>query len=508
LKYVLATMECALNSGNSLKYLSPLILLLSICIGCSSPGDIEPGLGDPRDAPAVLFAPDVHRAALLAASRGATANRLLKEALGATEDQNLCDGLITHNRRLHIKPTNKPVHREYYRDELFGTRSMRITDSPVDEVRKPIHSSVNAWNADESLILLHRYKADKHDYLLLDGHSYEVLKSLDIPASNVQDVFWSHTDPETLFYVSKGSDNKGWFIRYNVRLDDHRRVRNFASVCGTAVPSSGLNVQMQSLDNDLFGFRCETPTGHAMLSYRLSSNTFTHAPIGQGTAWESDFAPMPAPSGDVMEMQGKVLTPQLENPLHSLDQAAAQDRSSLGRTSDGKDALYQTTFDPSPAGCDGSEYAGVAHLTEFDLDSGQCRAVVSQAQGWPYTTKGTHVSALARYRQGWVAMSSVGYGNFGYFDDPGKAPALTSEIYLVNTDPEDTQVCRLMHHRSHAKEAGNAEYPAQLGEPHVTISPSGTRILFASDWYDSGSVDTHVIELPAYTNNYGLAEFN
>jgi len=116
--------------------------------------------------------------------------------------------------------------------------------------------------------------------------------------------------------------------------------------------------------------------------------------------------------------------------MHKLDQAVFHERASMGQTTKGKDALFQTIYDPSPEGCNNSEHDGVAHLAEFNLENGECRAIVSQADGWPYTTKGTHVSAVARHRPGWVAMSSIGYGNFGYFTDSGKAPALMSEIYL------------------------------------------------------------------------------
>ena len=37
-----------------------------------------------------------------------------------------------------------------------------------------------------------------------------------------------------------------------------------------------------------------------------------------------------------------------------------------------------------------------------------------------------------------------------------------------------------------------------FAEPHVTLSRDGRRMLFASDWHDSGSVDTYVLELPVY----------
>jgi len=493
-------MDCSVRIGYKRKIV-PFFLILGLVYGCAT--DSEPSLLNPSVAPS-----SVNTAALLAASRSATASRLLREALVADNELDLCEGLITHNKRMAIERVKKPAYMDYHEDGSFGSRSIRITDSEFGEVRKPLYSSVNAWNADESLILLHRFRSGRDDYVLLDGHNYEVVKSLDFPVSEIRQVFWSHTDPDIIFYVSVAPENRGWFMRYNVGTGDRRRVRNFEPICGSSVPSSGNNVQMQSLDNDLFGFHCKLSVGDAFFSYRVSSDSVHQIQNSDGITLESNYAPMPSPSGASMEIQGYVLPPELNKSVHKLDQAVFHEHASLGQTATGQDALFQTIFDPSPKGCNGSKHAGVAHLAEFDLNSGKCRAVVSQADGWPYTTKGTHVSALARHRPGWVAMSSIGYGNFGYFTDTGKAPPLTSEIYLVNTDPADTRVCRLLQHRSYAREAVNGDYPPHLGEPHVTISPSGTRLIFATDWYDSGAVDTHVIELPPYTKSIGTAELN
>jgi len=69
----------------------------------------------------------------------------------------------------------------------------------------------------------------------------------------------------------------------------------------------------------------------------------------------------------------------------------------------------------------------------------------------------------------------------------------------ASTDPDNEVVCRLAQHRSFAKHAKKGGYPGYFGEPHATISPSGTRILFGSDWYDSGAVDAYVIELPSFS---------
>jgi len=88
--------------------------------------------------------------------------------------------------------------------------------------------------------------------------------------------------------------------------------------------------------------------------------------------------------------------------------------------------------------------------------------------------------------------------NLKFLDGEEKATTFFNEIYLVNTDPSNTEVCRVAHHRSTGKLAQSELYSAYFGEPHVTISPSGTRLLYGSDWYDSGSVDSYVVELPGY----------
>ncbi|MFT8131004.1 hypothetical protein, partial [Salmonella enterica] len=89
-----------------------------------------------------------------------------------------------------------------------------------------------------------------------------------------------------------------------------------------------------------------------------------------------------------------------------------------------------------------------------------------------YPGTDTHISGHAFRAPGWVAVSSVGWG----------------ELLLANVDTGT--VCRVGHHRS-----PSGDY---WQEPHVNISPTGTRLLFGSDW-GSGAVDSYVVELPSYT---------
>jgi hypothetical protein len=113
----------------------------------------------------------------------------------------------------------------------------------------------------------------------------------------------------------------------------------------------------------------------------------------------------------------------------------------------------------------------VGALVTENLRTGQVRSIIGRANGYPYPGTDTHVSGHAFKAPGWVAVSSVGWG----------------DVLLANVD--SGSVCRIGKHRS-----PSGEY---WSEPHANISPSGTRVAFGSDWGTS-TVDTYVIELPGY----------
>jgi len=416
-------------------------------------------------------------------------------------DTPFCPGVTDDTRSVPVPRLARPELGVAFDDPAFGARLRRITASRPGEVFKPAYSTVQAWNADESLLLLYRGGLDPA-HVLLDGHSYAFIRELDIDPSDIEEVWWSHRDPRSLHYVSKAARHFGDLRRLDVVTGRAITLARLGETCGRALPTGGGDVQMPSHDDDLFGFRCRADSGQAsMLAWRASTGRLSVQPLGEGTGWEPWTAPVPSPDGDAFWLQGRVLDADLSGQRLRHDVYKAAEHASIGRASDGGAALFATAFDPSPGGCDGDPAQGVAHLVMHRFDDGSCRPLVNEAAGYPYTTSGTHVSALASGRPGRVALSSIGYGRLDLLDGKSPAPALFSEIYLVDAQDEGARVCRLAHHRSHAKSARRAAYRPYLGEPHVTISPSGTRVLFGSDWYDSGSVDSYVIELPGHADH-------
>jgi hypothetical protein len=124
-----------------------------------------------------------------------------------------------------------------------------------------------------------------------------------------------------------------------------------------------------------------------------------------------------------------------------------------------------------------------------DLTIGECFDVISRRQGYDYAKTGTHISALAHRNPGWIAASMIGY------QEDGQA-LLDQELVITNVqDKDNVQIYRIGHHRADENEF---DY---WGEPHAVISPTGTRVLFGSDWSgaeDGQSVDSYVVELPEY----------
>ena len=429
-----------------------------------------------------------------------TAQEEQEPRIGAASNENFCDGFVSHADSVVIAQLSKPDYLESYIDPAFGSRVVRITDSAFGEVNKPAYSSMQAWNSDESYILLYRTGTDGAGHKLLNGHTYEFIRDLDITPSDIEQVFWSHTDADIFYYISKRSADYGQLKQFNIATNSDLKLADFSDYCGSGLPSAGNDVQMQSVTDDLFGFSCQQDDGHfIMLSFQPSTGAVTTAPIGMGTSWTEWSAPVPAPSGDMLWHQGYVIRNDLQQVVYQLDMANPLEHGSIGQTHDGSDAYYQVAFNSSPNSCDGDLYKGVGHLVEHNLVTGGCRNIISEEHGYPYTTSGTHVSAQAYLQSERVAVSSIGREtHFTHFTNGIPAPALLSEVYVANTDPDDTKVCRLAHHRSFGKSATNGDYAPYFGEPHATISPTGTRVLFGSDWYDSGSVDSFVIELPDY----------
>ena len=429
-----------------------------------------------------------------------------------TPSANLCAGAVTHKDKVVIPELAKPDYMKSFQDPVFGASVTRITEAKFDGIIKPAYNTIQAWNADESLLMLYHTGSEDSGHHLYNGQTYEYIQALNIRPADLEEVFWDRQKANIFYYVNKAWPDYASLMRYDTSTHTEEVIRSFRDVCGEDnYPGGGNDVQMMSVDSDKIGLRCKHASSadpkDKTFFYSISSDTISPIlPTGTNTKYAPWDAVQPASSGERFFLGGDVLDSDL-NIVRTLDTARYSDgrykpeHASLGQLSNGNDAFFSAMYSPAENGCNSSPNSGIGALTVYDLETGSCRVLVGEDNGYGYPPSGTHPSALSYKNPGWVAASSIGNGELDYLSNNTSAPVLLSEIYLVNSDEVNPTVCRLAHHRSHGKSAKNGTYNPYFGEPHPVISPSGTRILFGSDWHDSGSVDSYVIELSSFKKN-------
>jgi len=360
----------------------------------------------------------------------------------------------------------KPAVGATVTDAEFGTTIRRISAAAAtgsNPAIRPLYSTVAAWNADESLLIL--YDVNR-GHELYDGKTYELLRSLDdINPADLEQVYWHTSDPDVLFYV----DGKS-FIRYHVASASKETLSTFSFCTGSA--SAGSDPMFMSFDSARIGLGCgdqsfiyDVPTDTVIARKTYGENPAQISPSGK-LAWLSD-------SGRVTDASLTV--------VRTLDLTEPYGHSSLGIWPTGEDTWNGVVYDDGPAG-----NSDIGSLVTFDMTTGTSKVVIGPKTGYPYPPT-THISGLAYLNPGWVVVSTFG-------DTTGKG-LLDLEITIANT--VTGTVCRGGRHRSWGK-SNTRLADSYWAEAHAVPSPSGTRILFASDWGNGATVDAYVLELPSY----------
>jgi hypothetical protein len=403
----------------------------------------------------------------------------------------LCKGLPSGTAAIPYSPLAKPALGVATKDPDFGTTIYRVTDVVAQlgagtNTATPVYPPVATWNIDESSMVFYvRGGSCGSGYALYDGHRYassaktsyvfqRCLAGWD-PGSltgfnpngttgNPEEFRWDVTDPDILWWV----DDSSRLLRYHVSTNADEVVFSGADQIATH--------GYYAWSGDLFGMW--TSQGFS-LSYVggtwKKSTTSVTQPSG------SD-APVACPSGTCLVAGAGVYDVGM-NLLRSL--STAGEHGDLGLDSAGNDYWATVQFDsPEPFN---------AQLVVEWVKSGQTKVVIpSNPQS------NTLVSAKALKLRGWIAVNSTGTPS----SDPGYLPTTTTfdqEIYLANV--ETGAFCRVAHHRALGKEANTSL--GYFAQPQTTFSPSGTRVVFNSDWgVGSGGIpatqETYVIELPGF----------
>ncbi|MCY1061757.1 hypothetical protein [Nannocystis sp. SCPEA4] len=387
------------------------------------------------------------------------------DTTGGVEPPDLCAGLVQDLMDRPMTPLAKPELGAAVVDAEFGTTIRRITsvesvgDNPVI---KPAYSTITAWNTDETRLIL--YDVTK-GHQLYDGKTYEFLKSLPIAPPDLEQFYWHGSEPSIVLYVHGKT-----LVRFDVDTEIEEPVHTF-DFCG-GPPSGGSDPLFSSWDGNRFGLKCDDQ----VFVFDAATNTV----LGQQTLDENPAQVAPSGTLAYLSDTGRVTDPAL-NVLRTLDLLEPWGHASLGRLANGHDTWNGLVYDPGPGGND-----DIGALVTWDLTDGTSEVSIGPKTGYPYPPAG-HISALAIHRPGWVVVSTIG--------DPAGQGLLDLELLLADTNTG--QVCRAGRHRSWGQNN------MTLGEPYwaaptAVPSPSGTRILFGSDWGGGATVDAYVVELRSY----------
>jgi len=385
----------------------------------------------------------------------------------------LCAGLVQDKLPRPMTALAKPAVGVAVTDAEFGTQIRRITAaSGSGAAIVPMYTTISAWNADESLLILYSVGGGGHQ--LYNGKTYQFVRALDdINPADVEQVYWDTANPDILYYV----DNQT-FIRYHVSAKTTDKLHNFGNICGSASVTNGTDPMFMSWDSHRLGLTC----GSLMFIYDSSTDSVLGTTNVNGTppaqvAPSGTLAYLEAGSGEVLDAN---LTLQ-----RSLGLQVPDNHASLGQLANGHDTWNGAVYD------DGNDDANsnVGILVTWDLTNGTGGAVIGPKTGWPYPPDG-HISAMAYRQPGWVFVSTIPNESAGL---QGQT-LLAMENLIANTNTGT--VCRVGRHRSWGKNNQLIKYWA---EPHTVPSPSGTRAAFASDWGGGTTADTYILELPSYT---------
>ncbi len=362
---------------------------------------------------------------------------------------------------------DKPGYLETVIDPDFGTKITRITGDPGTiitniggnwgDIARHGYSKRAVWNADESLIFLETNKSGP-DPLFLDGETYEVLFSR---APSSTEIRWHPTNPDLMIFVR---DNyiKSW----NVSNDSLKMIISLAGYknCYFGPWEGNLSNDgrwvgvygTRSWDSKKVGFAVDLENEIKYPDIDLSGITVDWISI--------------SPLGTYLVLHGTINGGDDQTQIYDLQ------ASKIGAlwSEYGRPSHYDLTVDEN-----GDEVA--VGVSKSSPDNGHVikrRLVDGAVTVLTYGGYATHTSTRCPGRPGWAISS---YSHRG----PSNWEPYYNEISAEKLD--GSRVERICHIRGLYKTYDNEAQPCP--------SPSGGRVIFASDWdNDSLPIQAYIVD--------------
>ncbi len=382
----------------------------------------------------------------------------------------------------------EPSPRVPFQDPTFGTCLVRVTDraadlSPDDMSAglKNEYSRVQSFNADGTRLLVMGIEAT---WYLYDANTLRPLGTLPIGT----EPRWDPQDPDIIYYSDETR-----LMAYDVPADEQTLVHDFAA----DFPDQTLAAVWTrwegrpSADGRYWGLMAEDEDWQAVAF--LVYDRQTDQVVGN-----RDMRSVPGVDEDIDHVTisplGTYFVASFD--LYCEEGQLGDDGHPCGLMvydrdlTNGRSLLRIIGHYDLALGANGQE---VIIFQDIDEDS---ISMLDLATGtvtplWPidfsHTAIGLHFSGCAFDRPGWALVST-------HDGDPEAYTWMDDQVFAIELKP-DGRVVRLAHTHSLVDEDQEHDYWA---EPHASVNPDFTRVLFTSNWGRSGTgeVEMFLITLP------------
>jgi hypothetical protein len=395
--------------------------------------------------------------------------------------------LITGTQVYPVPDIPEPAPRQWFTDPTFGTCMVRVTDrandlSPGDPSPGLAneYARVQSFNADGSRLLSY---GTEGTWYLYDAQTLLPLGDLPIGI----EPRWDADDPDVLYYLDETR-----LLSYDVQTQVQSEVHDFAD----DLPGQNLAAVWTryegspSRDRRYWGLMAEDedwiPVAFLVYDRQADQVTVRDMRGVPGIEEDVDHVTM-SPLGtyfiasfDLSCEEGQLGTDAHPCGLMVYDRDLTSGRGLLRiighydpvLDAQGREVIVYQDIDTDYISMLDLETGAVTPLWEIDFS---------------HTAIGLHFSGLAFERPGWALVST-------HDDDPLTYTWMDDQVFVIELKAEG-RVVRLAHTHSVVNDDLDLDYWA---EPHATVNPDMTRVLFTTDWGRSGTgeVEMFMIALP------------
>lgn len=405
-----------------------------------------------------------------------------------TRTSNLCPDpnlpLIISQEIFQTPQLPEPQARQPFRDPVFGTCLVRVTDRHTDltadapaEGLKNEYSRVQSFNADSSRILVRSLEAN---WYLYDANSLQVLARLPLSV----EPRWDASDPDLIYHIDETR-----LFAYKISSGEQTELFNFtndfpgknlAAVWtryegSPSADSRYWGLMAENQDWETIAFLVYDQIEGKVVSRMAVKNepdidSVTISPSGRFFLAFFDFCERSQMGSDSHPCGLMVYERNFTNPRGLLRIIGHSD---IALDAEGREVLIYQDVDNDT-------------ISMLDLESGEITALFSI--DFSHTPIGLHFSGRALQTPGWMLISTY---SGGY---PISYTWMDNQVFAIELKPKG-RVVRLAHTHSIVDENQEHDYWA---EPQASASPDFHHVLFTSNWGRSGSgeVEMYLIELP------------